>query len=65
VEETNMAQAAASSRSGGNRRFLYVVASVAALGGLLFGYDTGAISGALLFFQQDFKLNAFTEGSSR
>jgi sugar porter (SP) family MFS transporter len=58
----NMAQAAASSRSGGNRRFVYVVASVAALGGLLFGYDTGVISGALLFIQQDFKLNAFTEG---
>jgi sugar porter (SP) family MFS transporter len=35
---------------------------VAALGGLLFGYDTGVISGALLFIQDDFHLTAFTSG---
>ncbi|HET7479468.1 MAG TPA: sugar porter family MFS transporter [Rubrobacteraceae bacterium] len=57
-----MAQAASSSGSGGNRRFVYVVASVAALGGLLFGYDTGIISGALLFIKKDFQLNPFLEG---
>ena len=34
-----------------------MVASVAALGGLLFGYDTGVISGAILFINKDFALS--------
>lgn len=35
-----------------------LVAAVASLGGLLFGFDTGVISGALLFIKKDFELSA-------
>jgi SP family galactose:H+ symporter-like MFS transporter len=41
------------------RRFVYVAAAFAGLGGLLFGYDTGVISGAELFFKNDFSLSVF------
>jgi sugar porter (SP) family MFS transporter len=39
-------------------RFVVVAAGVAALGGFLFGFDTGIISGALLFIKQEFNLSA-------
>jgi sugar porter (SP) family MFS transporter len=39
--------------------FLYRVAAVAALGGLLFGYDTGVISGAALFIEREYRLSPF------
>ena len=57
-----MAQAGASGDSSSGRRFVYAVACVAALGGLLFGYDIGIISGALLFMEQDFPLTPFLTG---
>ena len=41
--------------------FVYFAVGVAALGGLLFGYDTGVISGAILFIQQQFSLSASME----
>ena len=39
-----------------------VLAAIASLGGLLFGYDTGVISGALPFLKDAFALDATTEG---
>jgi hypothetical protein len=36
------------------RRHVLLGAAITALGGLLFGYDTGVISGALLFTGKDF-----------
>lgn len=40
---------------------IYIIAALAGLGGFLFGYDTGAISGALLFIKKDFVLTTFQE----
>jgi MFS transporter, SP family, galactose:H+ symporter len=42
--------------------YFYLIAAVAALGGLLFGYDTGVISGALLFVRQVMHLSATLQG---
>lgn len=44
-----------------SRFVIYLVSSVAALTGLLFGFDTGIISGALLFIQKDFALTTGTK----
>jgi MFS family permease len=38
--------------------FVYIVTLIAALSGLLFGYDTGVISGAILFVRQRFDLGS-------
>jgi sugar porter (SP) family MFS transporter len=41
-------------RAGGPGRAVIWMAAITALGGLLFGYDTGVVSGALLFLKDDF-----------
>ncbi len=41
----------------GARRFVYLATAVTALGGMLFGYDSGVISGAILFIKKDFSLS--------
>src|SRR5215813_6906685 len=44
------------------RRNVVLTAAIAGLGGLLFGYDTGVIAGALLFIKGDFDLGSFAQG---
>ena len=48
--------------TGSQRRFVRVAAAITATGGMLFGYDTGVISGALLFIREDFPLSDFMQG---
>ena len=42
-------------------RFVTLISTVSALAGLLFGYDTGVISGAILFVKHDFALSTFRQ----
>ncbi|MEY8210099.1 sugar porter family MFS transporter [Corynebacterium sp. MNWGS58] len=44
------------------RRYVKMVAAFAAIGGLLFGYDTGVMSGALLYISPEFGMSAAEEG---
>ena len=45
----------------GSQRYVYIAAIFAAVGGLLFGYDTGVISGALIFIKRSFGLSTFEQ----
>ena len=55
--------ASVSAEKGPSRRgFLLTVSAVAALGGFLFGFDTGVVSGALLYVRDDFgSLSSFQQ----
>jgi SP family sugar:H+ symporter-like MFS transporter len=55
-----VSEARSTSRSAaGSNKLVYFFG---ALGGLLFGYDTGVISGAILFISEDLGLTPFLEG---
>ncbi|RFU22146.1 sugar porter family MFS transporter [Geodermatophilus marinus] len=45
----------------GHNRFLVKLTVISTLGGLLFGYDTGVISGALLYMGEDLDLTPLSE----
>lgn len=57
MSESSSSTGSATSRN----RFVYVSASICAIGGLLFGFDTGVISGALLFIRDDLGLSPFLQ----
>ena len=46
----------------GSIRYVCLLASVAALGGLLFGYDTAVIAGAIDYLETRFELSKFLKG---
>jgi len=46
----------------GSRGYLSAVALTAAMGGLLFGFDTAVISGAVGFLEKQYQLDAMTLG---
>lgn len=56
---SNVGQSTANEGSVG---YVYLLAGVAALGGLLFGYDTAVIAGAIGFLRERFELSAHSEG---
>ena len=44
------------------KTFLLLITAVSALGGLLFGYDTGVINGAQFYLSKYFELNDALKG---
>src|SRR5215210_891108 len=54
-----MSDAANAGSRGGTSKLIYFFG---ALGGMLFGYDTGVISGAILFISEDLGLTPALEG---
>lgn len=58
--DTSVAYASPQKRQA--QRYLQKVTWIATFGGLLFGFDTGVINGALLYMKDDLGLTPFTEG---
>jgi SP family galactose:H+ symporter-like MFS transporter len=48
-------------KSFSNKSGIYIIALISGISGMLFGYDTGVISGAILFIKQDFALQPFMQ----
>ena len=44
------------------KAFLLLITAISALGGLLFGYDTGVINGAQFYLSKYFELDATLKG---
>lgn len=45
-----------------NKKYVYLISAIAALGGVLFGFDLVIISGTVSFFTKHFQLNDFETG---
>jgi MFS transporter, SP family, arabinose:H+ symporter len=50
------------SKASHNRAYVYLISLVAAVGGVLFGYDLSIISGAVIFLEKEFSLSALQLG---
>jgi SP family galactose:H+ symporter-like MFS transporter len=60
-EGDNVKTRSAEPKRSGLTPFVLIAVAVAAVGGILFGYDTGVISGAILFITGDFALSSTLE----